>query len=193
MTRGGAMTAPAWAMPTVRATPLAPLAVAAGTFLLIGALIRLADGSPEPFLPLVAAGMAAALVGGLHDPAAALLAAVPVSPARRRAHRLAVLLPVGLLLWAALLAAAHLAAPSWEAGWPFGPVTALAATGVAVAVWAPAEARAAWGAAAPMLWFALGRVVAVDGPVATAVSAWETHSRVVLAAALTAIALGGRR
>lgn len=194
MTRPEAAVPPAWVRPTVRATPLAPLAVAAGSFLLIGALVRLADGSSGPFLPLAAAGMAAALVAGLHDPAASLLAAVPASPARRRAHRLAVLLPVGLLLWTWTLVAAHLAAPSGGTGWPFGPVTALAATGLAVAVWAPPDARAGWGAGAVMLWFALSRIIGdVDGAAGTLIWAWETDSWVVVAAALAAIAAGGRR
>lgn len=194
MTPAGAKTVPAWVRPTVRVVPLAPLAAAGGAFLLVGALARLADGSSEPLLPLAAAGTAAALVAGLHDPAAALLAAVPASAARRRGHRLAVLLPAGLLLWTTLLVAAHLAAPTWGAGWPFGPVTALAATGVAVAVWAPPEARAAWGAAAPMLWFAVGRAAGdLDGPAGTAVSAWQTHPWAVVLAALAAITAGGRR
>jgi hypothetical protein len=185
---------PAWARPTVRATPLAPLAVAAAAFVLLGTVVLVVDGSPEPLLPLAAAATAAALVAGLHDPAASLLAAMPASPARRLLHRLALLVPLTLLVWAGMLAAAQLAAPDWRSGWPFGPVTALACTAVAVSVWAPKATNAAWGAAAPMLWFALTRVVGDPGGVVGALLwAWVSDPWVVVAVALAAGVAGARR
>lgn len=191
---GRAAAVPAWGSPTVRATPLAPLGAAGGAFLVLGGVALVVDESPEPLLPLAAAATAAALVAGLHDPAASLLAALPTSPARRLVHRLAVLLPVTLLVWAGMLAAAHLPAPDWGSGWPLGPVTALACTGLAVAVWAPAATNAAWGAAAAMLWFALTRIAGeTGGAVGTVLSAWESDPWAVVAVALAAGIAGARR
>ena len=183
---------PAWAAPTVRATPLTPLVAATAVFLVVGALVELSGEPAGRLLALAAAGAAAALVAGLHDPAAALLEAVPTSASSRRAHRLALLVPLAAVLWLGLLGAAHLA-DDWTSGWPLGPVSALAAVGIAVAVWAPAGSQAAWGAAAPMAWFALAHVVTPSGSAEGALALWQTHPWTVTAAAVAAITLGARR
>lgn len=182
-----------WAVPTVRATPVTPLFAATAVFLVVGALVELSGAPVGRLLALAAAGAAAALVAGLHDPAAALLEAMPTSAARRRAHRLALLVPLAAALWLGLLATAHLA-DDWTSGWPLGPVTALAAVGVAVAVWAPPGSQAMWGAAAPMAWFALAQVAGTpSGWSEDALALWQTHPWTVTAAAVAAITLGARR
>ena len=92
--------------------------------------------------------MAAVLVVSLRDPAAALLAAVPISRLQRRALRLALVGPVaGSPVW---LLVASTSCPA--TGWPLGPLLALAASGVAVATWLPVDRDTSVAAAVPLLW-----------------------------------------
>ena len=82
---------PAWIVPTARATTWGPLLVSGGCLLVISVVFLSLSRWPLDLLWLGAAVLAAGLVAGLHDPAAALLAASPTSPARRRAHRISLL------------------------------------------------------------------------------------------------------
>jgi hypothetical protein len=135
--------------------------------------------------------VAAALVAGLRDPAAALLAAVPTSAARRRARRQALLVPVGLALWVAFLMAAR----QWEPGlgWPLGAVTALTVTGFAVAAWAPDRIALAAGVAAPLVWYAGAHAGGSDRGLAEVLLAWQHHPWLVTTASLTALLLRRNR
>ena len=94
---------------------------------------------PVGVLDVAAAGLAAAVVAGLRDPAAELLAAVPTSAAPPPRPAAGAAGARRLALWLGYLGAAHLWAP--EMAWPIGPAVALMATGCAVAVWAPRTAR----------------------------------------------------
>jgi len=86
----------AWLWPTVRSISWAPLA---GVSACLGAVTVLADHWPPDLVGIAAASIAAAVVAGLHDPAAALLAALPTSAAVRRGRRLALLVPAGMGVW----------------------------------------------------------------------------------------------
>ena len=103
----------AWLVPTARATAWQPLA-AVGVFLgVASALAAHAGRWPISLFGIAAAAVAAAVVVGLRDRAANLLAAVPTSAAVRRARRLALLVPVGTAVWLAYLWPAQALVP-----WP---------------------------------------------------------------------------
>ena len=152
----------AWLVPTARAMPWQPLAAVSAR--------PWSESAPSRRTPTAGRSacwvwprpvLAAAVVAGLHDPAAALLSAVPTSAARRRARRLVLLLPVALLIWLAYVAVGHHWYPGL--GWPLGQVTALTTTGLALAAWWPGgpDRRAVGaGVAAVLLWYA----VAPAGP-----------------------------
>jgi hypothetical protein len=147
---------------------------------------------PARLSGIAAAALAAALVAGLRDPAAALVAAVPTSPARRRARREALLVPAGLALWLGTLAAAGVWDPG--VGRPLGPVVALSATGLAVAVWAPRRIALEAGVATPLLWFVTaGAAGELDTGLREALVAWQDHPWIVTAAASAALLMGRNR
>jgi hypothetical protein len=147
---------------------------------------------PVGVLDVAAAGLAAAVVAGLRDPAADLLSAVPTSAARRRARRQLLLVPAGLGAWLAYLAAGNLVSP--DLGWPLGPAVALVATGCAVAAWAPERLAVEAGVAAPLLWVALARAAnGLDDSVPAALGAYRDHPWIVTAAALAALLMGRNR
>jgi hypothetical protein len=158
-----------------------------------GSVVRLADGQATQLTGLAAGGLAAAVVAGLHDPAQDLLAAVPVGAGRRRLHRLLLLVPAMLVAWVVLTALADLASSGEDGEWPLGAVLALAATGVAVAVWAPEGARPAAGVAAPLAWVAADRMASGDGVVADVAAAWHTTPWPVATLASVAVAAGWQR
>ncbi len=176
----------AWVVPTARTipwTPLAGVAVCLATVILVAAY---ADRWLPGLLGVAAAGLAAAVVAGLRDPAEALLAAVPTSAAVRRARRQAMLLTAGSALWLAYLAAGQLLEPSL--GWPLGPVTALTATGLAVAAWAPDRVAVEAGASAPLLWYAATQAGGdTEGELTKVLFAWQHHPWLVTATAVTAV------
>ncbi len=183
---------PAWLVPTARATSWQPMA---GVAVALTGLSAMAAGTarwPVSLLGIVAASLAAAVVAGLRDPAAALLAAVPTSEAVRRARRVALLVPVAVLVWLAYLSVGHelLAAP----GWPIGMLAALTATGLAVAGWAPARVAVTAGVAVPLLWVAAGRAShGLDPSVEELLLAWKNHPWIVTTAAVAALLMGRNR
>ena len=183
---------PAWLIPTARSTSWQPMA---GVAVVLTGLSALAVGVgrwPDSLLGVVAAALAAAVVAGLRDPAAALLAAVPTSAAVRRARRIALLAPVALLVWLAYLSAGHelLAAQ----GWPMGALAALTATGLAVATWAPARVAVSAGVVVPLLWVVAARAShGLDASVAEVLLAWKHHPWIVTAAAVAALLMGRNR
>jgi hypothetical protein len=145
-----------------------------------------------PLLGLAAATVAAGALAGLHDPAAALLSALPTSTARRRAHRLALIVPASAVAWAGLLAAAHLD-DGWSAGWPWGPLAALLMTGIAVATWAPDDWAVPAAVSVPLAWTVLDRVVGESDDASGwfadwVLSAWNVHPWAVVACAGAATA-----
>ena len=183
----GARVSAAWVAPTARAVPWQPLAGIGTALVGVSAVATYADRWPVTLLGLAAAGVAAATVAGLHDPAAALLAAVPTSAARRRAHRVALLAPVALLIWLGYVAVGHHWYPGL--GWPLGQVTALATTGLALAAWWPADrtdVRVGAGVAAVLLWYAVARPGLVDDH-AEVLLAWQHHPWIVSAVAVAAL------
>ena len=116
-------------VPTARAVRWTPLAGLAALLAVVATLAG-ADGRPsDTVLAVAAAGLAATVVGGLHDPADRLLAAVPVSAMARRVVRLGLLGVPTLLTWWLLTVLASSASRSGP-----GPLLALTGCGVAVAV-----------------------------------------------------------
>jgi hypothetical protein len=174
-------------LPTARAVRWAPPAVVAGLVLLVVGLAGTSERPADPVLAIAAAALAATVVAGLHDPAGALLAAVPVSAMRRRLLRLGLLGAPALALWGALVT---IAPPTGHAG-P-GPLLALCSCGVAVAVWAPARRAVVLGAATPVAVFALDRVAPGGSTVADVLGWWVTAPWWVLGAA-TLVCVAGRR
>jgi hypothetical protein len=185
-------TAPAWLAPTARAVPWQPLAGVAVCMLGVVVLATVRGSWPVGMLDVVAAGMAAAVVAGLRDPAADLLSAVPTSAARRRTRRELLLVPVGLGMWLVYLAVGNLVSP--DLGWPVGPAVALVATGCAVAAWAPQRLAVEVGVAAPLLWMAVVRATnGVDDSSTLVLTAYQDHPWIVTAAALAALLMGRNR
>jgi hypothetical protein len=147
---------------------------------------------PVGLLGPAAAATAAAVVAGLYDPAANLLASVPTSAARRRVRREILLLPAGMLVWLGYVGVGRALTPGL--GWPVGELAALTASGQAIAVWAPVRDAVAAGVVAPLLWFAAswaGR--GLDAGYAEVLFAWQHHPWTVTVAAAWALLLGRNR
>lgn len=181
----------AWVRPTARAIPWGPLAGVAACLAAGAALTALTGPAPAGVLGIAAAALAAAVVAAQHDPAAALLAAVPVSAARRRASRQALTLPAGLVVWLLWIGLAGREDPAL--GWPVGPVVALTATGLAVAVWAPARFAVPAGVAAPLVWLVAARAAGSGAGPAGLLTAWQHHPWHVTAAAGAALLIRRNR
>jgi hypothetical protein len=181
---------------TAHAVSWSPLGAGVALMLAGGAVVAAAGASTDPLLGLAAATVAAGALAGLQDPAAELLSAVPTSAARRRAQRLALLVPATAVAWAGLLLAARLD-DGWRSGWPLGPLAALLVTGVAVATCAPAGWSVAAAVTVPLAWVLLDRVVSAElaGRWLTewVLSVWIVHPWAVVACAGAATAEGWRR
>lgn len=156
----------AWLVPTVRAIDWWPLGAVAG---LLAGTALVAERPVGGFVAVAAGALAAAVVAGLRDPAAALLSAVPTSVAVRRARRLLLLLPVEL----AITLASRLDVP-------LAGLVALTATGIAVAFWIGPVA----GVAVPLGWVVVARAGGLD---------WDQHTSLVTIAALAALWTGRNR
>jgi hypothetical protein len=174
------------ALPTARAIRWAPAASLAALLVAAAVLARSADRPADIVLAVAAAGLAATVGAGLHDPAAALLSATPVSVMQRRVIRLLLLGLPALAVWWLLdsLTPATLSGP--------GPLLALTACGVAVALWVPQRRSALLGASTPVALFALHQVVP-PGTVAEVVAWWLTDPWWVLAGASLLCVAGRRR
>jgi hypothetical protein len=174
--------------PTARALAWTPLLAATGVLLALASLLRALD-APSPVVVSLGVGvMAAAVVDALRDPAAALLAAVPVSLAVRRALRLGLAAAVAVPLWLLV---------GWVLpgrGLALAPLLALVAAGVAVATWLPDGRAVRLAAGVPLLWVVLSEVLAgFDGPVLTAARLWSDHPVVVAGTASLVVLLGRHR
>lgn len=178
---------PTWVAPTARAVEWLPL-VAVGAVLVATSTLASHTGRwPLDLVGVAAGAVAAATVAGLQDPAADLLAALPTSATRRRAHRLALLVPLALAVWMAYLWPGQSVTPT--PGWPLAPLVALLATGLAVVVLAPPAAAMAAGVAAPLVWTAADRVGGrLDDTFRGVLSAWQHHPWLVITAAVAALA-----
>jgi len=174
------------ALPTARAIRWGPAVSLAGVLVAATVLARSAGRPADAVLTIAAAGLAATVVSGLHDPAAAMLSAVPVSVMQRRVLRLALLGLPALAVWF-LLDTVTAGRPSGP-----GPLLALTACGVAVALWAPQRRAVVLGASAPVALFALGRFLP-DGAASDVVGWWMTDPWWVLAAAALVCIAGRRR
>ena len=182
----------AWVVPTARATSWSGLVAVTGCLAGITVFAAYADMWPTGLLGLAAAAVAAGVVAGLRDPAAALLSAVPTSTAVRRGRRLSLLVPAGLAVWTVWIGVGHRWVP--DLGWPLDALVALTATGLAVAVWAPERIGLAAGAAVPLAWVVTARADGVlDEEQAGVLFAWQHHPEIVTGAALAALWLGRNR
>ena len=181
----------AWLVPTARATAWQPMAAVAVFLGVVSALAAHTGRWPISLFGVAAAAVAAAVVVGLRDRAANLLAAVPTSAEVRRTRRLTLLVPVGIVVWLAYLWPAQALVP-WL-GWPLGPVVALISTGVALAASAP-RAGLAVGVAVPLVWAASARAAGgLDDDVSFVLFAWQHHPWIVTLAALAALLIGRQR
>ena len=135
-------------------------------------LARSAGGPADVVLAIAAAGLAATVVAGLHDPAAAMLAPVPVSVMQRRVLRLAVVLLPALVVWAALNRVA-------EAARGDGLPRAAARPAAAASRWRCGRRRTGTvlGASAPVLWFALDMACQGRGPPPTSPAGGDRAGR----------------
>ena len=173
------------ALPTARAIRWAPAAALSGVLLAAAVLARSADGPANMLVATAAAGLAATVVSGLHDPAAALLAAVPVSVMQRRLLRLTLLGVPAIVVWSVFdrLTVAQVSGP--------GPLLALTACGVAVALWGPRRNAVLLGACTPVALCVLPRAVP-SAAFSDVVAWWLTDPWWVLLGA-TLVCIAGRR
>jgi hypothetical protein len=180
--------APGWLLPTVRATAWSPL-LAVGVLLVgVSALLASVDRWAGGQLGIAAAGLAASVVAGLRDPAAALLAAVPTPAPVRRARRLLLLVPVAAATWLAFLWPGQQVLEGL--GWPVAPALALLATALAAAAWA----GTASGVVAPLAWAAVEKGSGALGQdVSEVLLAWQHHPWIVTLAAVAALLIGRDR
>jgi hypothetical protein len=176
------------ALPTARTMRWWPLAAVGAPILGLVLVARSQDRPAGGVLLIGAAALASLAVAALRDDAATLLEPVPVPPMRRRLLRLTLAGVPALLAWWALVT---VGGTGDEPG--TGPLLALAACGVAVAVWGPARWGVLAGAAVPVVWFTLDRAVGSGGALGDALGWWRTAPWPVLALAVTTCVLGRRR
>lgn len=173
-------------VPTARTVRWRPAAAVAGVLVLVAVLTSY-DGRPaDTVMALAATGLAAIVVAGLQDPAADLLAPLPVSTMRRRVLRLALVGGPAVGVWWLLTALTTTAGSSGP-----GPMLALAGCGVAVAVWAPPGRAVLIGACTPVALFTL-QLAPTVGAVSEVLGWWRTDPWWVLCVAL-AVCVAGRR
>jgi hypothetical protein len=109
-----------------------------------------------------------------------------VSAMQRLLLRLAlVTLPVLALWWALTLVSGATSGP--------GPLLALAASGVAVSVWAPFDRGPLLGGCVPLGWYAMDQLVPWSGLAADAAGWWRTESWSVTTVAVLVLIAGRRR
>ena len=174
------------APPTSRAMPWRPLLASAAVTMLVLSLARGSGQSVDAFLAIASAALASLVVAALHDPAASLLATVPVSAMQRRLLRLVlVTLPVLALWWTVTLISGATSGP--------GPILALAASGVAVAVWVPPDRGVLLGGCVPLGWYAIDQLAPWTGVAADVVGWWRTESWSVTTVAVLVLIAGRRR
>lgn len=184
----------AWARPTARAVPWSSLAAAAAGLLGLVLVVAVTDAPPLPgsVAAVGAALLVAALAVCLHDPAHALLAALPTSPRRRTARRLALVLPVTAgvgALAAAVADRAHAFASDRPSLLAAALVLLAAALAARSALARTRPALAGSGAAAvPLAWAVLAAATPV-GAAADVVAVWARPGWPLVAAALAAVAL----
>lgn len=175
--------------PTAHALVWTPLLAVASVLLAFSVAVRLLDGDPGPYPLFAVALLAGVTLVAIEDPAARLLAPVPVPVLVRRMLRMALVLApatLALVVVTALLPGEHerLLAPG----------LALTLTGLAVASWLPPDRGVHLAAAIPVIWVSLHLVLgALFGVAGPALGWWHTETRWVSAVALVAIALGSRR
>ncbi len=176
------------AVPTARSIRWRPVLAVAAVLVLLALLAEAARGPLSLVLAIAAAGLASTVVAGLHDPADALLEPLPVSRMSRRLLRLA---PLALSAGGAWWLVTEVLSPGRHQ--PAGPLVALTAIGVAVAVWAPRRRAVVIGAAAPVTLYVLQSVLPSDTALAEVVGGWRTESWWVVLGAVVVCWLGRRR
>jgi hypothetical protein len=160
-----------------RAVRWRPLLGAAAAALLLAR----ADAPSSFVLAILASGVAFVL----DDPAAAILDATPASRPRRRALRLVLTLPLGLVLWLAVVQ------PLWSLR-PAAPAAAPADLALIALVAVVLAAAAAGGgvAGAPVALAVAVAGAALPAPWGLAVAPGLTRNWIILLALATAVLLG---
>lgn len=175
--------------PTTRAISWSPLAAAVACLLCVAGVERFVDGRPGGLTPMAVATLSAAVVMSLHDPAARLLAAVPVSALARRLTRLGLAVVPAAAAW--LLVDALVPSDSMALA---DSAAALVLAGLAVATWLPPERDARVAATIPPAWVVLHLVSGgAAGPVGEVAGRWATDPLPVAAVALVLIVTGRHR
>lgn len=176
------------AAPTAKATAWTPLIALSVGLLLVAGLFRLRDTPSETVVVMGAAGLAAALVLALRDPADALLAPLPVSRLTRRLLRLALVTVAAAPVWLAIT----LLLPGGERA--LAPLAALTLCGVAVATWLPVGRDVLPAAALPLVWATAAELLGGrSGVVGDAADLWVRHPWPVAFVAVVLVVLGRHR
>lgn len=186
---------PAWVRPTHRAIDWTPLTLITSAILIASIILGWRTIEvPALIQDLGVAGLAAAVVISLGDPARALLQALPTSPIARLTHRVALLAGATTLAVAAIVAAEHLLALSPTAEPELATaLIALAAIGIAVyATISPIVDRANEAAAGVILLWVAAAALPVAFLADPVRMAWLHHPWIVTAAA-AALTLGATR
>lgn len=187
-----------WVRPTLRSTNVVPtiLALVVSAALLVA--LDLVDVAVRaPWLgPLVLALLTSAVVLGLHDPAHALLAALPSGTGTRLLHRLVLLSSLavaGALALEVLARATPTVALTAPTLLTFGPCAVAA---VVVAFGRHPVVAPSAGAAVPIGWVIWAATTPHDGPLAPVAHLWHRQPTVTagtaLAVAVVVSMAGGR-
>ena len=168
---------PVWLAPTVRACRPALLTVAAVVAVYTSAAV--VAGAFEVALPMVlvwlALGALAGAAAASPDPAATLLAALPLSGGRRLAHRVGIGTLTAVFGWAAAVSVTS------GIGLADSIPALLALLAVAVAV----DSRfGTWGALTPLAVVAAGHLVERPSLFTDALALWRTHPWIVVVGAV---------
>jgi len=175
--------------PTARAVVWPPMVGVAGGLVVLAFLYRDLEAASRTLLGMGAGALAATVVFSLRDPAAVLLAAVPVPRLARRLLRLAVVGVVAAPAWLLIT----LVLPSSGTGTGPASLLALISAGLAAATWLPSDDDIAVAAAVPLLWVTLSEILALgSGALATA-ALWNTHPWWVVAGCAALTVLGRHR
>jgi hypothetical protein len=164
-----------------------PVVALGATLLLVAGLFRVRDASSSTVLAMGAAAVAAAFVAALRDPAAAMLAPLPVARLTRRLLRLVETAAFAVPIWLVVA----LVLPGDGTG--LAPLLALTSAGVAAATWLPVDRDVMPAVVVPLLWATVSELFGDVAGVGGALDLWSEHPWPVFAAGASLIVLGRHR
>ena len=184
VTLGQRAAPPAWLAPTVRACR--PSLLAVGAVVAVYTAAAIVAGAIEVALPMVlvwlALGALAGAAAASPDPAATLLAALPVSSGRRLVHRVGIGTLTAVIGWAVAGRGVDAAVSVTSGiGLADSVPALLALLAVAVAV---GSRFGTWGALTPLALVAVGHLVERPSLLTDALALWRTHPWIVVVGAV---------